>query len=459
MKCDRADVPKGRISRTVGAAGEGGGMGEIMDGRKGLTIVRSSSIVAMLFAVACAAVLFGSATAYAETGQAQVGNLVAAAGDTVTTVAAYGTDSINTTGTANVRTVYRFGWVSGGNNNSKEGSTSNLDVTGDGWADKIKVVGNRTSSTSGYLSSIKVTVNGKKVMSYSNYSNYINRAVVSVVTLKNKHPFLWVNLLDGKGNAIQRLYGYDDGSFDKVFSNKAVAKKNTSNPIITALVADNNKINVTFRVSTSVTGITKLKYTYAYEDGWLERTSDGTSDVSYVTNDSGSFTKNSLTAAGTFKVYKGTKLKKVAFTVKSGKKVSIQSVRIKGKKLLYKVKYGSKTGWVACPKIKKKTSKAPSTLFYEAYGQVKLKSSIPEYSALKAFSASDLQKYNDHSLYVARNEICARHGYTFSNGELRNRFMYKSWYPKVRSSLNYVEQANLDLIASIERNRGSYYAA
>lgn len=428
-----------------------------MNSRKGL-IMKSSPALALLFAIACAMACICCGTAYAQTGELMVGGIETAAPDTVKTVAAYGNDASNTTGIANIRTVYRFGWVSGGNNNSKEGMTKNLDATGDGYADTIKAVATRNSSTSGYLNSIKVTVNGKKVMSYSNYSNRINRAVVSVVTLKNKTPFVWVNLLDGKGNAIQKLFKYESGSFSKVLSNKTVAKKKTSNWIITALEPVDNKIYVTWRLTTTVTGITKLKYTYECQDGWLERTSDTAKELSYVTGEYGGFTKNQLTAAGTFKVYKKKNLKKVKFKVKQGKKVQILSARIVGKKLLYKVKYGKKTGWIGCPKIKQKSKRAPATLFYETYGKVPLSPAIPEYSPFVAFTATQLQKYNDHALYVARNEICARNGYTFTNGELRNRFMYKSWYPKVRISLNKVEQANLDLISSIERNRGSYYA-
>ena len=415
---------------------------------------KKSLITAMLGIAACAALCFGVGTAYAAT---EVSPLTLQSGGTVTTVPAYGNDAANTSGKANIRTVYRFGWISGGNNNAKEGVRKNLDVTGDGYADTIKVTGTRTSKTSGYLKKIKVTVNGKTVVSYSN-TNKINRAIVSVVTLKNKTPFLWVDLLDGNGTANQKLYKYESGSFEKVMSNKALNKTNTSDAVITSLAPDGNKVNVTFGVSTSVTGITRVKYSYVYEDGEFARTSNTTSKISYVTNDSGSFTTNKLTAAGTFKAYKTTSLKSVAFTVKSGKKVQPLSVRIKGKKLLYKIKYNGKTGWFACPKIKKKTSKAPATLFYETYGKVKLTKSIPTYSSTKRFTAAQLQKYNNHALYVARNEICARHGYVFTNGELRNRFMYKSWYPKVRTAMNSVEVDNLDLIASIERNRESQYA-
>lgn len=424
----------------------------------GKSMARGMLALAFAFAVACAACFIGASAAFAATDGSASDSLTVGTADVVSTKGKYGNDSINTTGTANIRTVYRWGWIEGGNNYSTSRTVKNLDVTGDGWADKIKVVGTRYSSGSGYLKSIKVSVNGKKAMSYKNSTNRINRVVISVVTLKNKQPFLWINILDGKGNGIQRLYQYDSGTYEKVLSNKDVAAKKTSNQVITSLKPSNNKIDVTFSLATTVSGITRLKYVYAFEDGYLERASANASSLSYVTGSDGAYTKNAVTAAGTFKVYKSTKLKNVYFTVKAGKKVKLLSARMKGKKLLYKVQYGSKTGWIACPTIKKKNSKSPTTLFYETYGKVSLSNAIPTYSSTKAFTAAQLQNYSDHALFVARNEILAHHGKTFSNLELTNRFKSKSWWPAKASNLNEVELANVNLLASIERNRNSLYA-
>ena len=422
---------------------------------QGRLFAKNTLLAATLVVIACVAACFGTSTAYAEN---RVPLVTGMASSTVTTVPGYGDTATNTTGTANIRTVYRFGWISGGNNNAKQGVRKNLDVTGDGYADTIKVTGTKTSSNSGYLKKVKVTVNGKTAVSYSNSTNKINRAIVSVVTLKNKQPFLWVDILDGKGNGFQRMYKYESGSFDKMFSNGTMKRSNTSDQIITSISPENNKINVTFSLATTVTGITRLKYTYSYEDGVLERTSNTTTKLSYVTKDDGTYTTNKIKAAGTFKAYKTTSLKTKAFTVKTGKTFKPVAARLQGKKLLYKISYGGKTGWIACPKIKKKTSKAPATLSYDTYGKVSLTKSIPTYSKYKRFTASQLQKYNNHALYVARNEICARHGYSFTNGELRNRFMHKSWYSRIRTAMNPVEVDNLNLILSIERNRESQYA-
>ena len=422
------------------------------------TLLRTPALLAIAFVIACVFGLAGQGSAYAATDDAQTGGLTVGTAATVKVLPRYGDDALNTTGAANVRTVYRFGWISGGNNTLTNETSKSYDVTGDGWADTIKVVGTRTSKTSGYLNKIRVTVNGKGVAEAVNYTDYIDRALVSVVTLKNKQPFLWVDLMSGSGKAVQKLFQYKNGKFKVVLTNKAVAKRKTSNHVITYLAPEDNKINVTFDLATTATGITRLKYAYVLRGNKLTRTTDRAISLSYATNDNGVCTSNQLTAAGTFKVYSDSYLDEVAFTVKAGTKVRVTDAMLKGKKLLYEVRLGNKKGWMACPAIKRQSAKAPKTLFYETYGKVNLYSAIPVYSAYKKYTAKQLQQFNDHALYVARNEIYAHHGYSFTNGELRSRFMYKSWYKTLRTPLNATEQANADLILAIERNRNSLYA-
>ncbi|MBQ6390261.1 MAG: YARHG domain-containing protein [Eggerthellaceae bacterium] len=418
------------------------------------------SVLLTTLAIMVFSILFlVQAPAYAAVGGSGGTGLTVGTADTVVVDPGRGNDAINTTGKSNIYNVYSFGWVEGYNNNYAKSTVKNLDVNGNGWADTIKVVGTRTSSTSGYLKKLAVSVNDKSVFTYTNTTKKINRAVVSVITLKNKQPFLWIDILDGRGNAIQYLYQYKGGKFKKVLSNKDVVKAKTSNQLISSISPNGNTVNVTFNLNTTVTGNTKLKYSYSWKGGTLKRTSNTANKVSYVTKENGDYTNSKLTAAGTFKVYKNTSLNTVKYTVKEGKKVQILSALLSGNKLLYKVKYNGKTGWISCPNIKRDSSKSPYTLFREVYGKVALNTDIPAYTSKTMYSATRLQRYNDHALYVARNEICARHGYVFSNGELANRFKNKSWYHKYRTPMNEVESYNLNLIYNIERARGSLYAA
>ncbi|MDD6243019.1 MAG: YARHG domain-containing protein, partial [Roseburia hominis] len=61
-------------------------------------------------------------------------------------------------------------------------------------------------------------------------------------------------------------------------------------------------------------------------------------------------------------------------------------------------------------------------------------------------------------LRLARNEIYARHGYTFQDEELRAYFEAKPWYEATvtdvqDTDLNEYEIANRDLIKQVEDSR------
>lgn len=88
---------------------------------------------------------------------------------------------------------------------------------------------------------------------------------------------------------------------------------------------------------------------------------------------------------------------------------------------------------------------------------------LPE-SASRAYSESELSSMSDYELYLARNEIYARHGRRFKNEDLQSYFGSKSWYnPSVdpgdfdQSVFNEAERANIKTIKGIEKSRGSQY--
>lgn len=85
---------------------------------------------------------------------------------------------------------------------------------------------------------------------------------------------------------------------------------------------------------------------------------------------------------------------------------------------------------------------------------------LPE-SATRIYEASELEGLSDHDLFVARNEIYARHGYIFETGELSEYFGSKSWYLTSdvfnEGALSEIERANVSTILSIEQARGSQY--
>lgn len=415
----------------------------------GTFAARSSWALVTIITIALLAGFAIHNVAYASDG-------LTAGASTITTVPGDDGDADNMKNEANVYSVYRYGWQDGRAYFDRKSTVKTLDVTGDTYPDTIKVTSTKSSSNSPFLSGIYVSINGKtmKIMPLEG----IDRAAVSVITLKNNEPYLWIATAQNNSKVIQRLFHYQNGHLHRVFTNADLSKRNTSNCYISKIEPSGNSLDVTYTFVTSVTGLTKATYTYKYKNGALTRTSDTTSKIKYATTSTGYFTKSKLTAAGQFTAYKSTSSNTKAFTVNVKKKVQPVSITLKGNKMYYKIKYSGKNGWLPCPKIKRESKHSPYTLFYETYGKVNLRTSIPGYSRDKYYKASDLQLYSDHSLLIARNWIYARSGKTFSTPELKQYFKSKSWYKADR--LRYFtdqDKANIELIIAIEENRGSLY--
>ena len=80
------------------------------------------------------------------------------------------------------------------------------------------------------------------------------------------------------------------------------------------------------------------------------------------------------------------------------------------------------------------------------------------HSSTKKLTREQILKV-DRSLWpYARNEIYARHGYSFSHANFKNYFSKKSWYKEGGFStkdLNEIEWYNMDLIKSMEKEYDS----
>ena len=85
-------------------------------------------------------------------------------------------------------------------------------------------------------------------------------------------------------------------------------------------------------------------------------------------------------------------------------------------------------------------------------------------SGERLYSRQELETLDNHTLFLARNEIFARHGRKFVNAELQDYFGSKSWYkPTIEadafndSMLTETELSNVRLMLDIENARGSEY--
>ena len=87
---------------------------------------------------------------------------------------------------------------------------------------------------------------------------------------------------------------------------------------------------------------------------------------------------------------------------------------------------------------------------------------IIPYSSSAVLTDADLAGLNGSQLYLARNEIYARHGYIFADEYLKSYFGSKSWYTPLYTAeqfdqncqLSYIENKNIALILEYEQGRG-----
>lgn len=100
----------------------------------------------------------------------------------------------------------------------------------------------------------------------------------------------------------------------------------------------------------------------------------------------------------------------------------------------------------------------------ELEGDVLLDDYVLPDSSTRLYSASELTGLSDYELFIARNEIFARHGRSFQKEELRQHFGSKPWYDATISPsdfsdsvLSSTEKKNIETIKGIEEARHSVY--
>ena len=81
---------------------------------------------------------------------------------------------------------------------------------------------------------------------------------------------------------------------------------------------------------------------------------------------------------------------------------------------------------------------------------------IYEIASRRPLTRAMLKRYPKGALRIIRNEILARHGYTFANAELKTYFSKQPWYePKNNQNpkLSNIEKLNISLIKTIEAEK------
>lgn len=79
----------------------------------------------------------------------------------------------------------------------------------------------------------------------------------------------------------------------------------------------------------------------------------------------------------------------------------------------------------------------------------------------KLLKAADVENLLPNELQIMRNEIYARHGYSFINEEMQKHFAQVDWYMPialdVKTSLTQIESKNAELIKRYEKYEAQYY--
>jgi hypothetical protein len=82
-------------------------------------------------------------------------------------------------------------------------------------------------------------------------------------------------------------------------------------------------------------------------------------------------------------------------------------------------------------------------------------------SSLKELNSKDVENLSKADIYILRNSIYARHGYSFKSTQLSSYFQEQSWYYPVKTDikkeLSALEKKNIGLLMRYEKNAEEYY--
>ncbi len=228
--------------------------------------------------------------------------------------------------------------------------TVSADMNGDGKNDKIQVKFLKTSST---YTGIKVTMNGKKVLTEKNLYYYTVTAVY-IKQSKNRE-FLQVFATGDSGmRSLNSLYRYDKTKKKFV---EVLDLNESSGTGINVKSATSKTIKVYNSCMPSLTGRVYWYFTYEYKNGKFQLKSNTAAakciKYSYKWNDGydSLFANSKFKAMKTLTLYTDTSLSTVAFTVSSGTVLQLKKVRVVDQdssfKMYFQFKNGSNTGWMS----------------------------------------------------------------------------------------------------------------
>ena len=224
-----------------------------------------------------------------------------------------------------------------------EKTYKSYDVTGNGKKDTIKI------TQSGYngdmYKSFKISINGKKAYSYTEreYPGFYE-VEAKLITLSNNKKFLFVNSYSWDGDStICAIFKYKSGKLKKVVDFVKYYQKYGYHGGADVTGVAGNSIKVKFWTVNYSIGLSDYQMTFRYKGGTLKQ--DKTKAKLINGWRDGNKTKR-FTINKSIKAYTSPTSGTTAFKLKYGDVITIDQVRVTSSKMMFRVKCGSRTGWI-----------------------------------------------------------------------------------------------------------------
>lgn len=229
----------------------------------------------------------------------------------------------------------------------KVGRTYNsFDITGDRKKDLFLI---REYGSRDYKNDLRIFVNGKVAYRLSKNSgnpNYFYFTTVKLITLSNGKRFLFVYCeSDNYDGPLQAILRYTNGRFVKTVDFNALSCKHCGHNSSNVVSVSGNTVNVAMYLMSWTVGPSDYSLSFRYSGGKLVQNSSAAKFKGAADGNGGKLRTYKVNR--TIKVYSTPSCGSVAFTLRRGDKIQILSpLRISTRRCVYRVKYGSRYGWI-----------------------------------------------------------------------------------------------------------------
>ncbi len=229
----------------------------------------------------------------------------------------------------------------------RAGRTYNsFDITGDGKKDLFLI---REYGSKDYKNDLRIFVNGKvayRLTKPSGYPNYFYRTTAKLITLSNGKRFLYLYCqADNYDGPVQAILRYTNGKFVRTVDFNALSHKCSGHMQSNVTSISGNTVNVSMYLMSWTVGSSDYTLSFKYSGGKLVQNSAA---AKFKGTDDGNGGKlKTYNVNRTIKVYSTASCSSVAFRLRKGDKIQILSpFRISPRRCVYRVKFGSRYGWI-----------------------------------------------------------------------------------------------------------------